>query len=119
MNINVSKGFQKGFKRVRSRQEMFLRFVSIRFFVSREMLKDLSAEEAAIQVRVDFRGGDSLVSQHGLNGAQVCAPFQQVGGKGVAERVRRNVLCDACRFGSDAQVVEHGDAGKMFASSKT
>ena len=92
MNINVSKrvskGFQKGFKRVRSRQEMFLRFVSIRFFVSRKMLKDLSAEEAAVQVRVDFRGGDSLVSQHGLNGAQVRTPFQQVGGKGVAERVR-------------------------------
>lgn len=44
---------------------------------------------------VDHGGFDALVAQQFLNGAEVVAVLQEVGGKGVAERVAANNLVDA------------------------
>ena len=46
-------------------------------------------------VRVDLRRGNVCVAQHLLNGAQVGTVFEQMHGKRVAQRVRRDVLRDA------------------------
>ena len=46
-------------------------------------------------VRIDLRGGNVRMAEHFLNGAQIRAVFQQVHGKGMAQRVRRDVLGDA------------------------
>ena len=43
-------------------------------------------------MRVDLRRGNVRVAQHLLNGAQVRAVFEQVHGKRVAQRMRRDVL---------------------------
>src|SRR5687768_14067908 len=48
----------------------------------------------AIHMGVDLRGGDVGVTEHLLNGAQVGAPFEQMGGEGVPERMWRDVLLD-------------------------
>ena len=43
---------------------------------------------------VDLGGGDIRVAQHFLDGAQIRTVLQQVGGKGVAQRMGSNVLLD-------------------------
>src|SRR5690606_21035145 len=55
-------------------------------------------ERAAVEhVGVDLRGGDVLVPEQLLDGADVVAVLEQVGGEGVAQRVRRDRLVDAGR----------------------
>lgn len=85
-------------------------------FVARQVFKDLLAQKTAVDVRVKLRGADAFVAQHGLNGTQVGSPFEQMRGKGVAQRVRRNTLRDARPFGIYLQVVKHRDARKMLAA---
>jgi hypothetical protein len=43
-------------------------------------------------MRVDLRGGNVGVPEQLLNHAQIRPAFQQVAGKGMAQRVRRNRL---------------------------
>ena len=51
-------------------------------------------EEFAVEVGIDLCGGDALVAEHFLDGAKVGAAFDEVGGEGMAESVRGNVLAD-------------------------
>lgn len=62
----------------------------------------------AVEVRVNFCGGDAFVTEHFLYGAKVGPTFHEVGGEGVAEGVRTDFLCDACNF---CQVLHHGENG--------
>ena len=48
-----------------------------------------------VEVRVALRGGNAAVAEQLLHGAKVRPAFQKVGGKGVAQIVRRNVLGNA------------------------
>ena len=50
-------------------------------------------------VGVDLGGGDVAVAEQGLDGAQVGAIHQEVGGKGVAQGVRADMLGDAGQQG--------------------
>lgn len=56
------------------------------------------AQELLAEVGVDLGGGDFLVAQHLLHGAQVGAVLHQLGGEAVTERVGRDVLTDARRL---------------------
>ena len=47
---------------------------------------------------VDLGGGDALVAEHLLDGTQVGAALEQVGGKAVAQCVWADNLADACQF---------------------
>ena len=87
--------------------------------VAWEVLQNLFAEEALIQVGIDFRRRDALVPQHHLYGSQVGAALQQVGGKGVAEGVWTDLLGDAGAQGVDFQVVEDRDAREVATASET
>src|SRR5512136_1327946 len=46
-------------------------------------------------VGIDLGGGDVGVAQHHLDGADVRTTLQEVGGKGVAQGVRGNLLADS------------------------
>ena len=48
---------------------------------------------------VDFGGEDGFVAQHLLHDAEVCAVFNQMGGKRVAEGVGRDLLMDSGHHG--------------------
>lgn len=69
----------------------------MRSYVARVMQQDLVSEAAAVDMGVDLGSDDALVAEHGLNGAQVGAALQQVGGKGVAQAVGRDIAPDAGR----------------------
>lgn len=52
------------------------------------MFQYLFPQELAVDMRIDFGGGNLFMSQHLLDSKQVGSPFQQVGGEGMAERMR-------------------------------
>ena len=51
-------------------------------------------EEFAVEVGIDLGGGNAFVAEHFLNGAEVGAAFNEVGGEGMAEGMRGDVLGD-------------------------
>lgn len=62
------------------------------FYVPGMVLDDFTSQHVTVNMRVNFCCCDGLMSQHALYGAQVCAAFQQVGGKRMAEGVRTDIL---------------------------
>ena len=69
------------------------------FGVSRVMQEYLLAQSCGVDVRIDFSGANTFMSQHHLNGAKVGPTFQQFGGERVANGVRRDGFLDASRLG--------------------
>ena len=53
-------------------------------------------EEGPGYMGVDLRGSGALVAQEILDNSEIGAPFQEVGGKAVPERMRRYFLLDSC-----------------------
>lgn len=81
------------------------------------MLENLFPEKTAVDVCIDFCGGDALVAQHCLDGTQVGAPFQKMGGKGVAEGMGTDGFGDACSLSIEFDVVEDRNAGEVLPAS--
>ena len=52
-------------------------------------------EPGGLGGEIDLRGGDGGVSQEFLDGADICAVCQKVGGEGVPEEMRVDLLADA------------------------
>ena len=48
------------------------------------------------QLRIDLSGGDIAVAHHFLDGMEIRTVFKQMGGKAMAQGVRRNILVDVC-----------------------
>lgn len=70
-------------------------------------------------VGVDLGGGDVGVAEHGLDGADVGAVHEEVGGEAVAEGVGGDVFGDASEFGvflDDALDGTGGEAAVVAAS---
>src|SRR5262245_7539986 len=65
-------------------------------------------EAPEVDVRVALRGGEARVPEQLLDGAEVGAAAEQVGGEGVAERVRRRLRRRAAR--GDVALHQAGDA---------
>ena len=61
---------------------------------------------------IDFRSQDALVAEHLLDSAQVGAILHQMRCKGVAERMRRDILTDAYGFGLPLDQIENRDAAQ-------
>ena len=80
------------------------------------MEEELLAERAAVKVEVDFGGGDRLVAEHLLDGPEVGAPLQEMGGEGMAEGVRADSLGDAGGRSQVADDVENHDATQGTAA---
>ena len=56
------------------------------------VFEDGFAQHAAVDVRIDFGRPDGLVAEHQLDGAEVGPTLEQMGGEGMAERVRADGL---------------------------
>lgn len=84
--------------------------------ITRMVLQNLLAQELPVDMRVDFGSSNVLVSQHLLDGAQVCSALQKVCGKGMAESVRTDFLMDTCQFGLLLDDEEYHHAGERSAT---
>ena len=65
-------------------------------------------------MRVDHRGFDILVTQQILNGADILAVLEQVGGEGVAECVAGDALLDTSEFGCTVNGFLQGAGADMM-----
>ena len=63
--------------------------------IARMVQEYLLAQGRHVDMGIYFCRTDGLVTQHGLDGSQVSATFQQGGGKGVAQGVWRDGFLDA------------------------
>ena len=80
------------------------------------VLDECGAEEFAVDVGVDFGGGDG-VAEHFLDGAEVGTAFDEMGGEGVAEGMGGNGFFDAGFFGELFDEHEDINPGKCSAIS--
>ena len=80
------------------------------FYIARMVLYDFTSQHVPVDVCINFRSGDGLVSQHTLDGPQIGSAFQQVGGEGVAEGVRTDSFGDSGGFSQFFDDVEDHDA---------
>ena len=64
-----------------------------------EVLFERMAQVVAVEVRIDFGGEDAFVSEHLLYLPDTGAPFEQVRGERVPERMRADVFVDAGALG--------------------
>ena len=72
---------------------------------------------AVEHVRVDHRGADVVVPQQLLHGPDVASVFQEVGGEGVPERVRRGAFAELRpTTGVEHGALQHGLV-KMMATA--
>ena len=71
---------------------------------------------AAVDMGINFSGGDIGVSEHFLNSAQISAVCQQMAGKGVAQRVRMNTFDDACPLRRQFDHLPESFSVKLFSS---
>ena len=80
------------------------------------VLQNFLAQVAAVQMHIDFCGANVFVAEHGLYGAEVGAPLQQMGGKAVAEGVGADVFGDAGPLCVFLYEDKEADAAQMAAS---
>ena len=85
------------------------------FNIAGMMLDNFTSESVPVDMCIDFSGGDGFMSQHALDGPQIGAAFQQMGGEGVAERMGTDILGDAGFFCQLFYHVKHHDAGDIIA----
>ena len=79
--------------------------------------KDFLAQAGAVDVGVDFGGGDALVTKHRLDGTQVGTTLEEVGGETVAKGVWGDILGYACQLGELLDAHEESDAAELGAAS--
>lgn len=81
------------------------------------MLQYVSLPSGAVNVGVDFRGEDALVTEHFLDSTQVSAVFYEVGGERMAEGVRGYFLADSGLHRVGLYHLEHRDASERTAET--
>lgn len=87
------------------------------FDVAWVVLKNLLPQSGGAEVCVNFGCADVLVSEHGLDGSQVGAPFEKGSGEGMAQGVGADGLFDARQGGLAFYHDEYHGACKVGASA--
>ena len=80
------------------------------FDVAWMVLYDLATQHLAVNMGVNFCCSYAFMAHHALDGAQVSAALEQVGGKRVAEGMRTDVFGDAYLLGQLFDEVKHHNA---------
>ena len=73
------------------------------------MLEELAAQAGTVEMEVDLRSGDALVSQHLLDGTQIRSTLEKVSGERVAHGVRTDRLPDSRQGGEIADYIERSN----------
>jgi len=84
-------------------------------FESGMVLDECGAQEFAVDVGVDFGGGDGFVAEHFLDGPEVGTAFDEMGGERVAEGMRGDGFFDAGFFSELFDEHEDINPGKRSA----
>lgn len=71
-----------------------------------EVLFERMAQVVAVEVRIDLGGEDAFMPEHLLYLPDAGAPFEQVRGKRVPERMRADVFVDPAALGGRFRIVK-------------
>ena len=80
------------------------------------MFEDFLTKVGAVDMHIYLGSGDLLVTQHGLDGAQVGTALEEVGGKAVAEGMRTDILLDSRLLSIILYIYKEGDAAELGAA---
>ena len=78
------------------RRHAFGALFRLLFHVAWVVVENLFAQGGCVNMRIDFGCSNVLMTEHRLNGTQVCPTLQQRRSETMAQGVGRNGLLDAC-----------------------
>ena len=80
------------------------------------MLDDFTTQSASVDMGINLGRTDTFMSQHALNGAEIGASFQQVGGERMAESMWTDILGEPDGFAQHFDDVENHDSGDVLST---
>ena len=80
------------------------------------MFDDFTTQSASVDMGINLGRTDTFMSQHALNGTEIGASFQQVGGERMAEGMGADVLGEPYGFAQYFDDVENHDSGDVLST---
>ena len=87
------------------------------FHVARVVVENLFAQGGCVDMRIDFGCSNVLMTEHRLNGTQVCPTLQQRRSETMAQGVGRNGLLDASFLSLSLDHDEYHRASEMMTTA--
>lgn len=87
------------------------------FHVAWVVIENLFAQGGRVDMRIDFGCSNVFMTEHRLNGTQVCPTLQQRRSETMAQGVGRDGLLDACFFSLSFDHDEYHRAGEVMTTA--
>ena len=87
------------------------------FHVARVVVENLFAQGGCVDMRIDFGCSNVFMTEHRLNGTQVCPTLQQRRSETMAQGVGRNGLLDASFLSLSLDHDEYHRASEMMTTA--
>ena len=87
------------------------------FHVAWVVVENLFAQGGRVDMRIDFGCSNVLMTEHRLNGTQVCPTLQQRRSETMAQGVGRNGLLDACFLSLSLDHDEYHRASEVMTTA--
>ena len=99
------------------RRHAFGALFPLLFHVAWAVVENLFAQGGCVDMRIDFGCSNVLMTEHRLNGTQVCPTLQQRRSETMAQGVGRNGLLDARFLSLSLDHDEYHRAGEMMTTA--
>lgn len=87
------------------------------FHVARVVVENLFAQGGCVDMRIDFGCSNVFMTEHRLNGTQVCPTLQQRRSETMAQGVGRDGFLDACFFSLSLDHDEYHRASEVMTTA--
>lgn len=99
------------------RRHAFGALFPLLFHVAWVVVENLFAQSGRVDMRIDFGCSNVFMTEHRLNGTQVCPTLQQRRSETMAQGVGRDGLLDACFFSLSLDHDEYHRAGEVMTTA--
>lgn len=99
------------------RRHAFSALFPLLFHVAWVVVENLFAQGGCVNMRIDFGCSNVFMTEHRLNGTQVCPTLQQRRSETMAQGVGRNSLLDACCLSLSLDHDEYHRASEVMTTA--
>ena len=99
------------------RRHAFGTLFRLLFHVARVVVENLFAQGSCVDMGIDFGCSNVFMTEHRLNGTQVCPTLQQRRSETMAQGVGRNGLLDTCFLSLSLDHDEYHRASEMMTTA--
>lgn len=99
------------------RRHAFGALFPLLFHVARVVVENLFAQGGCVDMRIDFGCSNVFMTEHRLNGTQVCPTLQQRRSETMAQGVGRDGFLDACFFSLSLDHDEYHRASEVMTTA--